>query len=127
VAVVSIQPATGLPALTRSSGATDQAAKDMVAQALKNCAAVRAESVANCPQFAPDVAISNVRWRLTQNPISTATVSFDSTNGLFTVHGNFAMSVSYMWFGYPKSGNSLNTAYDADLFWDGQGYPLVTT
>jgi len=124
--VASIQPATGLPALARPAGATDQAARDLVAQALKNCAAVRAESVANCPQFAPDVLITNVRWRLTQNPISAATVSFDPTNGLFTVHGNFAMAVSYTWFGYPKSGHSFNTAYDARLFWNGQTYQLVT-
>lgn len=124
--VASIQPATGLPALVRSAGATDQAARDLVAQALKNCAAVRAESVANCPQFAPDAPITNVRWRLTQNPISAATVSFDPTNGLFTVHGNFAMAVSYTWFGYPKSGHSFNTAYEARLFWDGQTYRLVT-
>jgi hypothetical protein len=82
--------------------------------------------VANCPQFAPDIIITNVRWRLTQNPISAATVLFDPTNGLFTVHGNFAMAVSYSWFGNPKSGTSLNTAYDARLFWDGQTYQLVT-
>ncbi|MDQ6880121.1 MAG: hypothetical protein M3082_20955, partial [Candidatus Dormibacteraeota bacterium] len=126
VTVASIQATSGLPALARPPGATDQAARDLVTQALKNCATVRAESVANCPQFAPDVLISNVRWRLTQNASSAATMSFDPTNGLFTVHGTFAMSVTYTWFGYPKSGNSLNTAYDARLFWDGQAYQLVT-
>lgn len=126
VTVASIQSTTGLPALARPAGATDQAARDLVVHALKKCAAVRAESVANCPQFAPDVLTSNVRWRLTQDPISAASVSFDPTNGLFTIHGNFAMAVSYTWFGYPKSGHSLNTAYDARLFWDGQNYQLVT-
>jgi hypothetical protein len=34
--------------------------------------------------------------------------------------------VSYTWFGYPKSGHSFNTAYDARLFWNGQTYQLVT-
>src|SRR4029077_16783453 len=83
--VKSIQAASGLPALTRPSAATDQAAKDQVAQAFAKCAAVEAENVADCPQQAPDVAITNVHWTLTGDVLSGATVSFDPTTGLYTV------------------------------------------
>jgi len=125
--VRSIQVAKGLPALTRSPAATDQAAKDQVAQAFTKCAAVQAENVADCPQRAPDIAITNVHWTLTGDVLSGATVSFDPATGLYTVHGNFSMSVSYLWLDqYSRSGNSYVKAYNARLFWDGQSFQVVT-
>jgi hypothetical protein len=125
--VKTIQAAKGLPALTRPAGATDQAAKDQVAQAFTKCAAVQAENVADCPQQAPDIAITNVHWTLTGDVLSGATVSFDPATGLYTVHGNFSMSVSYLWLDqYSRSGTSYVKAYNARLFWDGQGLQLVT-
>ena len=124
--VANVQTAKDLPALTRPAGATDQAAKDLVATAMTQCATVQAEYVADCPQRAPDAGLSNVRWTLNGDPIAGATVSFDPSTGLFTVHGNFSMSVSYNWLGsHPKSGNSYITAYDAHLLWDGQSLQLV--
>jgi hypothetical protein len=36
------------------------------------------------------------------------------------------MSVSYTWFGQHKAGSSLNTHYNAYLFWDGSALQLVT-
>ncbi len=125
--VKSIQAAKGLPALTRPAAASDQAAKDQVAQAFIKCAAVQAENVADCPQQAPDIAITNVHWTLTGDVLSGATVSFDPVTGLYTVHGNFSMSVSYLWLDrYSRSGNSYVKAYNARLFWDGQGFQVVT-
>jgi hypothetical protein len=125
--VKSIQAAKGLPALARPAAATDQAAKDQVAQAFTKCAAVQAENVADCPQQAPDIAITNVHWTLTGDVLSGATVSFDPTTGLYTVHGNFSMSVSYLWLDqFSRSGNSYVKAYNARLFWDGQSFQLVT-
>jgi hypothetical protein len=114
-------------ALQRPAGATDQAAKDLVAKALAQCAAVSAESVADCPQFAPDVILTDVHWTLNGDPLAGSIVSYDGTTGLLTVHGNFSMAVSYKWFGsYPKSGHSYTKAYDARLFWDGQALQLIT-
>jgi hypothetical protein len=125
--VKSIQASAGLPALARPAAATDQAAKDQVAQAFTKCAAVQAENVADCPQQAPDIAITNVHWTLTGDVLSGATVSFDPVTGLYTVHGNFSMSVSYVWLDqFSRSGNSYVKAYNARLFWDGQIFHLVT-
>jgi len=113
-------------ALQRPAGATDQAAKDLVAKAFVQCAAVSAEYVADCPQSAPDVILTDVHWTVTGDPIPGSVVSFDSTTGILTVHGNFSMAVSYKWFGYPKSGISYIKHYDAQLFWDGQALQLIT-
>jgi hypothetical protein len=112
--------------LQRPAGATDQAAKDLVAKAFVQCAAVSAEYVADCPQSAPDVILTDVHWTLTGDPIPGSVVSFDSTTGILTVHGNFSMAVSYKWFGYPKSGVSYIKHYNAQLFWDGQAFQLIT-
>ena len=106
VTAASIQPADGLPALARPAGASDQAAKDLVAQAFKRCAAVRAQYVADCPQALLSLA-TNVRWALVGNPLSGASVNFDQNSGQFTVHGNFAMNVSYSFLGYPEDRQQL--------------------
>lgn len=125
VGVTSIQPADGLRALTRPAGASDQAAKDLVAQAFKQCAAVPAQSVADCPQALLSIA-SSVTWTLIGDPVYTASVNFDQNSGQFTVHGNFAMTVSYIFFSTPKTDSSFNTTYVAYLFWNGQSLQLVT-
>jgi hypothetical protein len=124
--VARIGKLDGLPALQRPAGASDQAAKDLVAKGLAQCAAVSAETVANCPQAAPDAIIANVRWGLNGDPVSGATVSYEGKTGLLTVHGNFSMSVSYTWFGNARNRSSYITAYDASLFWDGQALQLIT-
>jgi hypothetical protein len=124
--VARIAKVDGLPDLQRPAGASDQAAKDLVAKAFAQCAAISAETVANCPQSAPDAAIANVHWGLNGDPVSGATVSYDGKTGVLTVHGNFSMSVSYTWFGNARNRSSYVTAYDASLFWDGQALQLVT-
>ena len=124
--VGSITKLDGLPALQRPAGASDQAAKDLVAKGFAQCAAVSAETVANCPQAAPDVIVTNVHWTLNRDPVSGATVTYDGKSGLLTVHGNFSMSVSYTWFGNARNRSSYIAAYDASLFWDGQALQLIT-
>jgi hypothetical protein len=126
VTVASVTKLDGLPALQRPAGASDQAAKDLVATGFAQCAAVSAETVANCPQAAPDAIIANVHWGLNGDPLSGATVTYDGKSGLLTVHGNFSMSVSYTWFGNARNRSSYITAYDASLFWDGQALQLIT-
>jgi hypothetical protein len=125
VNVASIQSANDVPTLTRPSGASDQAAKDLVGPAMKRCAAVRAQYVADCPQSLLSVATS-VRWTLTGDPLSGARVDFDPSSGEVTVHGNFAMTVSYLFFGNPRTERSFNSAYVAYLLWDGQALQLIT-
>jgi hypothetical protein len=124
--VASVAKLDGLAAVQRPTAASDQAAKDLVAKAFAQCAAVSAETVADCPQAAPDVIIANVHWGLNGDPVSGATVNYDGKTGLFTVHGNFSMSVSYTWFGNARNRSSYITAYDAYLFWDGQALQLIT-
>jgi len=126
ITVTKITRADGLTALDRQSGATDQAAQDLVAKAFARCASVSAEFVADCPQRAPDAVITNVRWRLTGDPTVGATVTYSGNTGILTVHGNFSMAVSYKSFGQARSRSSYVTAYDAHLFWDGQALQLVT-
>jgi len=125
VTVASMQPAKGLPALARPDAASDQAAKDLVAAAFRHCAAARAQIVADCPQALLSVA-TNVRWTLVGDPLAGSTVSFDPDTGQLTVQGNFAMTVTYNFFGYPKKDPSFNSRYVAYLFWNGQGLQLVT-
>jgi hypothetical protein len=126
LSVASIQPATGIASLQRPAAATDQAAKDLVAKAFTQCAAARAQYVADCPQQLVEAGPRNVSWSMMGDPIAGAMVAFDANSGLFTVHGNFNMTASYTWFGQPKSMSSLESAYDAYLFWDGQALQLVT-
>jgi hypothetical protein len=123
--VSSIQSTNDLPALARPVGASDQAAKDLVGPALKRCAAVRAQFVADCPQSLLSVATS-VRWALAGDPLSGARVDFDQGSGQVTVHGNFAMTVSYLFFGNPRKESSFTSSYIAYLFWNGQSLQLVT-
>lgn len=123
--IASIQPLLDLPGLTRPAGATDQDALALARKGLVHCATVRAEAVPNCPQVPPDFGITNVRWTLVGDPLVGATVSFDSNTGVFTVHGGFEMSVSYRFFGYPRTGSSWHKGYYAHLLWDGQALQLV--
>ena len=125
ITVASIQPADGLAPLSRPAAATDQAAKALVAKAFKRCAAVRAQDVADCPQALISIA-TNVRWTLIGDPLASATVSFDSSSGQYTVQGNFAMNVAYDFLGNAQSGSSFNTNYVGYLFWNGKSLQLVT-
>jgi hypothetical protein len=126
VSVGSIAPATAVPALQRPSGATDEVAKGLVTKAFATCASVSSTYVANCPQQALDVDVSGLHWALSGDPLATATVTYDPSSGLFTVHGSYAMTASYRSFGFSKTQTSLSTAYDAYLLWDGQALQLVT-
>ena len=63
---------------------------------------------------------------MTSDPLVGATISFDSSTGLFVVHGNLPMTASYRSVGIAKSRESFTRGYDASLLWDGQGLQLVT-
>ncbi len=126
VAVGSISAVQGLPALQRPAGASDQAAKDLVSKALQQCSTQRLQSPPDCPQGIVAADVSNVRWTLSGDPLANATVTFDQQSGVFTVHGTFAMAASYDWLGIAETGSSFYPAYNALLFWDGQGFLLVT-
>lgn len=125
VAVASIDRAKGLQPLTRPVAATDQAAEDLVGPAFRRCAAVLAQHVADCPQALLSIA-ANVRWKLIGDPLANATVNFDPSTGQFTVEGNFNMTVSYLFLGYPKKDSSFTSKYVAYLFWNGQSLQLIS-
>ena len=126
VKVTSMTRGTSAVGLDRPAAATDQAAMDVVAKAMAKCATVSAEKIADCPQAAPDVILDKVHWTLNGDPTSGATVTYDASTGLFDVHGNFSMGVTYTWFGQARSRSSYITHYDALLFWDGQALRLIT-
>ena len=128
VEVGPIQPAQGVPPLVRPSGATDQAAKDLVAAAFAACAAATTISVNDCPQVTT-LAVAdpkNVRWTLNGDPASAATVAFDGDHSDLSVTGDFAMAVSFSMSGSLFQGDSATKHYRADLFWDGNALQLVT-
>jgi len=126
VSVTSVQAIAGAPGLQRPSGATDQAAKDLVTKAFAACASAKSWAPADCPQrlSAPDV--SNVSWKLNGDPLGGSSVTFDQNSGLVMVKGSFAMTANFTVSGYPYSRDSYNTTYEADLLWDGQALQLVT-
>jgi hypothetical protein len=115
-----------VPGLQRPAGASDQTAKDLVSKAFTLCAGLQLQTPPDCPQRIIAAGVSNVRWTLSGDPLAGATVTFDQKSGVFTVHGQFAMSASYDWLGNAESASSFYPAYDALLCWNGQTFVLVT-
>jgi hypothetical protein len=97
-----------------------------VSKAFVQCAAAKVGNVADCPQQLGSGGTTNVRWSMTGDPLSGATVNFDPDSGLITVHGNFQMSATYDWLGTYTSADSATVAYSAYLYWDGRALQLVT-
>ena len=126
IAVASISEVQGLPALQRPAGASDQTAKDLVSRALQQCALQKLQIPPDCPQTIIVAAATNFRWTLRGDPMANATVTFDQQSGVFTVHGAFAMSAAYDWFGNAENEKSFYADYNGLLFWDGQSLVLVT-
>jgi hypothetical protein len=126
VTVASISSSSNVPPVQRPAGATDQAAIAQVSKALGACASATVPIQADCPQSLLSGVAENVRWKLNGDPTSGATVSFDSSNGIFTVHGQMNMVASYSINGYATTDPSVYNAYDAYLLWDGQALQLVT-
>jgi hypothetical protein len=126
IAVSDISSVTGLAPIARPSGATDQAALTIVAKGLATCAKATGPYTADCPQDLVSPVAENVHWKLTGDPTKTASVTFDAATGIFTVSGPLDMTASYTINGYPTSDRSAYTSFDAQLFWDGQQFVLVT-
>lgn len=128
VKVNSIGLGTGVPAATRPAGATDQAAKDLVAAALAKCAAATTAQVNDCPQLTTlsIVDATNVRWTLSGDPLAGSTVTFDGDTSLLRVAGDFSMTIDFDMAGSHYQGASAAKRYEADLFWDGSALQLVT-
>ena len=128
VEVGPIQFARGVPAAVRPPGATDQAAKDLVAAAFAACAAATTTSVNDCPQLTT-LAVAdptNVRWTLSGDPLSGSAVAFDGDHSVLNVTGDFAMAVGLNMGGSHFQGNSATKRYRADLLWDGSNLQLIT-
>lgn len=118
--------ATGLPALVRPAGATDDAAKALVRKAFTACAATASASPADCPQTLVLVVANLSSWTLNGDPLADATVAFDPSTGVITVSGTFQMTANYTMMGYRYTGGSDTSAYHAYLVWNGQALQLIT-
>ncbi len=126
VTVTSIAASAEVSGLQRPTAATDEMIKGIVSKGLAACAAIHAADPPDCPQqfFFPDASI--LGWTMSGDPLSGATVTFDAGSGAFTVHGSFAMTVTYELTTHPETESSSTTSYDAVLLWDGQNLQLVT-
>jgi len=106
-------------------GALDSALVETVRGGFEACAASHLLRPADCPQTLPSTGfVAGVQWRLTGDPVSSPTLSFDTQRSLFSVTGTYAMSVTYTEGGTPRS-NNVGGSYRADLFWDGSRLVLV--
>ncbi|MGH7764744.1 MAG: hypothetical protein ACREOM_10055, partial [Candidatus Dormibacteraceae bacterium] len=94
-AVRSVQAVESLAPLTRPAAATDQAVKDAVASGFTTCAALKSGTPADCPQQYFFVGVTSVSWTVNGDPLSGATISFDSKSGFLVVHGSFEMTAAY--------------------------------
>jgi len=65
------------------------------------------DPAATCPQ----TTAAGEQWTLTGDPVQGATIAYDTTTGLFTVSGTYAMSSSL--------GNAASGPYTATVFYDG--------
>jgi hypothetical protein len=126
IAVASLSADNSLPALQRPAAATDQAVLALVSTALRACAGKTGYVAADCPQGLLLAYADNVRWQLNGDPTKAATVSFDTSTGIISVHGHLDMTAAYTVDGYPSSAPSAYTTYDALLLWDGQQLQLIT-
>jgi hypothetical protein len=126
LAVALIKASDSTPAASRPAGATDQAAKDLVAKAMAHCAQATSEFPADCPQELVAVEVTDVSWTLSGDPMSGAAVSFDPKSQVFTVQGDFRMRASYLVQGYSYSQDSLTNKYSGRLLWDGTSLQLIT-
>ena len=126
VTVASLTASSDVPGLPRPVVATDDAIKAVASKAMTACAALRSANPPDCPQqsFFPDATI--LGWNMSGDPLGGATVTFDPANGVFTVHGRFAMTVTYELTSNPETEPSSTTSYDAVLLWDGHGIKLIT-
>ena len=122
----AISPVGGLAPIARPSAATDEAALSIVAKGLATCAQATGPHAPDCPQDLASPLAENVHWKLSGDPTQSATVTFDSASGIFTVSGPLDMTASYTINGYPSSDRSAYTSYDAQLLWDGAQFQLVT-
>jgi hypothetical protein len=124
-----ITGASGLAAASRPAAATDQAALTLVREGMTRCGASTSDSPPDCPQLdaSSSGSASNVRWSLTGDPTSGATVNFDPATGLFYVAGAFAMGLDYdSNLGSHFQRQSFTTKFRATLVWDGSALQLVT-
>ncbi len=126
ISVDALHPATDVAPLERPSAATDQAALDAVRKAFAVCATATSTIPADCPQLLTSPVAENVRWKLTGDPTTNATVEFDPVSGVYTAHGHFDMMATYTINGFPESDTSFYPYFDALLLWDGAKFQLVT-
>ena len=129
----SIGPGQGVAPAARPSGATDDAARQLVAAALTKCASLTSIDPPDCPQAdlyqSVGGRLENIQWHLSGDPTANTLATFDGAQSVLRVTGAFAMSVDYDFVDIGRIHHtqpSTNTKFEADLFWDGSALKLVT-
>ncbi|MDQ6900578.1 MAG: hypothetical protein M3072_13915, partial [Candidatus Dormibacteraeota bacterium] len=127
VQVTSIDQAGNVPNLSRPTGATDEAAKALVKDAIQKCATATIVNPTDCPQNTDRdyTNFKNIRWTLNGDPVADATVGWDGEHQVFQVSGHYDMTLDYDELGSHQQTKSSTKLYLAKLIWDGTAYQLV--
>ncbi len=114
--------------LGRAPATDDQVVASLKAQ-FDVCVKLQAGEAAGCPQTVVALYGSGFLWREDGDPLQAAIVGWDGKQGLFTVAGNFTLSVDYTStppYGPPrKIHDSSSGQYVADLYWDGSKVAFI--
>lgn len=124
----AIKAMTGLPAVARPAGASDQAVRDALGAAFAKCGQATALLVPDCPQldttaFPP---VNHPQWSLSGDPSSGASIVWDGDSQALTVTGSFVMYLDYGSVGGAFHDQSSSRKYAATLVWDGSAVQVVT-
>ncbi|HVB78146.1 MAG TPA: hypothetical protein VNI34_10140 [Candidatus Nitrosotalea sp.] len=125
----SMAAGSGIAALPRPAGATDQAAKDLVGPAIAKCGSAAVDLPDDCPQSDFDAfpPINHPQWSLSGDPLSAAVIAWDGAQGILTVSGPFQMFLDYGdSLGENHHDPSTTKSFQAQLVWDGSALNLVT-
>jgi len=125
----SMAAGSGIAALQRPAGATDQAAKDLVGPAIAKCGSAAVDLPDDCPQSDFDAfpPVNHPQWSLSGDPLSAAVIAWDGTQGILTVSGPFQMFLDYGdSLGENHHDPSTTKSFQAQLVWDGSALNLVT-
>jgi len=125
--VSSIDPTGNVPNLSRPAGASDEAAKALVKDAIQKCATATIVNPTDCPQNSSRdyTNLKNIHWTLNGDPVSDATVNWDGEHQTFDVDGHYDMTLEYDELGSHMRTQSTTKIYQAKLIWDGKAYQLI--
>ncbi len=116
------QDASAVAAVSRPAVTDAQVLAALKAQ-FDSCLNLQAGSASGCLQIVIALYGSNFSWHEDSDPLQGASLAWDGTRAVFTVSGNYALSVDYD-SSPPLSPtrrihDTSSGQYVADLYWDG--------